>query len=504
MIPVLPSARQPVTSIHLPQRRAEFIILLVLALLVCYIAISKPMDGRLVAGTADNAWYMNRAYLIWRGVLDDVFVYNLAHPTLMGAINLIVNELPRAAIMVNWLAMTGVIVGTYLLGRVFFNRPVAWLAVLIISTNVALYGSARLLHPFLLMQAVLVWTVLAYWRLTRARTPAAAALLGLMLALALYTRLEGAAYAVLLPAAGAVIYRETGAALRALRLVLIGGAVFGVGLALYAWVLLSHSDAGGGAFSMLALLQTQPIFWDNLSHRWMETLQYLSATWAVWVWAVALAGVVWSGPRWRCASYLLAGLVLLHVAYLFLLSTWPSDRYANNSLAFVALLFAAGLWQGYRRWLRLRLLVPLAMVAACLPGLILLDRYAARPPVSYWEHERAQAALAVDAWLAQEGYMDTEIYTLCQSFIPFSYANFHIIYRLSVKSQSDPTLWNSPAQLLPRLRAENKLLMTCPNRVWYLDWADYFEQPESLPEQLQEIGRVDDYVFYRVVAGSGA
>jgi hypothetical protein len=498
------SPPQPATRrILAPLSRQPWLDLLIIAALcvpLCYLVITVPHDGYRITHTADNAWYMNRADLIWRGTLDDAFVYNFFHPALMGAINQVAHELPRAAIIVNWVALIGILVGTYLLGRVFYNRQIAWLALLLIATSTALYTPARLLHPFLLMQAVLVWTVLAAWAVWRWRTALAALGLGLLLVIALYTRLEGATYSLLILVAAWKIFQDTHDRRLALRLGAISAVVFGAGLLVYAIVLFSNSDSGGGAFSLAALFRTNPVFWDDVSHRWMETIQYMAVKWPAWAWAVALAGVTWSPPRLRLASRLFAGLTLLHVVYLFLLSTWPAERYANNSLAFFALLFAAALWQFYQRRRGWWPVVPLVMVAIMLPGMILLVRFSDRASnaENYWDYEIAQVGQAVDAWLTSQGLQDTEIFTLCQQPLAFSTSHFHLIYRLSLTSLDEPTLWNSPTQLLPRLREEGKLFMTCNGRIWYQDWLNYFEQPQAYDDQLEEIGRVGDFIFYQV------
>lgn len=482
------------------QQWLDLLVLLALCVPLCYLVVTVPNDGYRITHTADNAWYMNRAGLIWRGTLDDAFVYNFFYPALIGAINQVVHELPRAAIIVNWIGLAGVLSGTYLLGRVYYNRKIAWLAVLVIGTNLGFYKSARLLHPFLLMQAILVWAVLAACALSRWRTTLAAMGLGVILVLALYTRLEGAVYSLLILTAGWQIYRDTRNVRLALRLGAISAVIVGAGLLVYVVVLFSNSDSGGGAFSFTAIFHTNPVFWDDLSHRWMETILFMVLNWPVWAWAVALAGVVWSYPRHRTGNRLLAGLTLLHVAYLFLLTTWPADRYANNSLAFFALLFAAALWQFHQRWRRWWPAIPLALVAIMLPGMTLLQQFSYRVAnaADYWDYEIAEDAEAIDAWLTSQGFQDTEIFTLCQGPLSFSYSHFHLIYRLSLTSIDKPTLWSSPTQLLPYLREEGKLFMTCNERVWYMDWLDYFENPQAYPDQLEEIGRVGDYIFYQV------
>jgi hypothetical protein len=41
--------------------------------------------------------------------------------------------------------------------------------------------------------------------------------------------------------------------------------------------------------------------------------------------------------------------------------------------------------------------------------------------------------------------------------------------------------------------------MTCSSDSVYKDWDTFLEDPSDYSERLQEVGRVGDYVFYRVV-----
>jgi hypothetical protein len=488
-----------------PLRRqilTHWLLLTVLCIPLCYLVVTVPFSGERIARTADNAWYLNRGYLMWRGIFDGAFVYNLGYPALAGTINLLTHELPAAGIIVNWLSVYGIISGTFVLGCLLYNRSIAWLAVLVIATNTALYRSARLMQTFILFQAVVVWCVILACLLIRRRQPRLALLLGLCTAFALYTRLEGGAYALLILFAGGSIYAATRTSHIALRLTLIGGGVFAVGFIFYALVLLRNSDVGGGAaFSLLALLRANPIPWDEVSRRWTDALTSITGNWPLWAWLIAFAGLIWSNPRFRSANWLCAGLIGLNLTYLFLLATWPAPRYANHFLPFFALLFAVGLWQLYQRWPRLWFAVPLGIVAVVIPGLLTLQSFSYVPRVSYWEYASAKEAQAIDSWLAGQGWGDKEVFTLCQGALPFIRSNVHLVYRLSLKADTDTNWPDSPPRLLSAIRQNDKLFMTCQERIEYPDWKAYLDNPAGQTEQLQAVGTVGDYTFYRVVQG---
>jgi hypothetical protein len=482
-----------------PNRRDGLLIAL-LCMGLCYLIVTLPFSGERIARTADNAWYLNRGDLLWRGVFEGAFVYNAGYPLLVGALNAITRELPAAGIVVNWLAVSALLIGMYTLGRLLYNRPIAWLALLVIGTNGALFRSARLMQTFILFQAVVVWCVVVTLILTRRQGRGWALALGGLTAFALYTRLEGVAYGALIGLAAVSIYRTGYDGRRTLSLALMSGGVFALALVFYAAVLLSNADVGGGAaFSLFALLRQTPLPWDELSRRWTDALRAIVGNWPVWAWWAALAGCIWAAPRWRAGNWLCAGLIGFNLLYLFLLSTWPAPRYANHFLPFFALLFAAAVWQFYRRWPRLWIGVPLAVVAIGLPGIRQLQNFSQLPRLSYWDYASAQEARALDDWLAGQGWADTEVYTLCQAMLPFTRGNFHLIYRLSVRAGADTQWPDAPERLLATIRQSDNLFMTCAERPEYPDWRAYLENPAGYAERLAEVGRVGDYVFYRVV-----
>src|SRR5262249_42871829 len=144
--------------------------------------------------------------------------------------------------------------------------------------------------------------------------------------------------------------------------------------------------------------------------------------------------------------------------------------------------------------------VPAFVVAITLPGLAATIRYADTKPFAYRESDLYRDAQSVDTWLGEHHWEDRRIYTLCYQLLPFSHVFFIQIRRLALSTDSEK-LWNTPANLLPVIRQENRLFMTCDEKIFDADWKSYLGHPDStgIPERFSEVGRVGKYTFYEVV-----
>jgi hypothetical protein len=176
----------------------------------------------------------------------------------------------------------------------------------------------------------------------------------------------------------------------------------------------------------------------------------------------------------------------------------------RHYVPFFSLVIAAIVWRRLfiGRW-RGRVAVLLLIAAICQPGIGQVIRLLNRPSVNYRESEYALDAVEVDRWLAEQGWQNTEIYTLCGQLLPFTRHNFHLIYRLGLRNLDGTSLnswWNSPHNLLPYIREHNLLFMACSTDSVYKDWDTFLENPSGYAERLQEAGQVGDFVFYRVVS----
>jgi hypothetical protein len=453
----------------------------------------------------DTTWYLNRAQLLWRGVFDDAFVYTVTFPALVGGLNLLTHDLVTASMIVNALALYGVLTGTYLVGRIFYTRPIAWIGVLVLVTtwNFTLWEAVQ--QPFMLSNASVVWCVLTCCLMARYPRHLTAALFGLSLAFALYTRLEGGLYFILIVPAIGYIYHSTRDWRQVLRVALMSGAIFGLAAAFYGVVILRNSEPGtegAGFFSMTNLLISGTMPMDVLSRRYTDTIiSGIVHWWPLWVWWLVVAGLIWDNSRYRTINQALAFLIVFNLVYAFFLSPWPVPRYIRHYVPFFSLLVGAIVWRQpfIGRW-RGRVVMLLLVAAICLPGIGQIIRLINRPGVNYRESEYALGAVDVDRWLEERGWQNAEIFTLCRQHLPFTRSNFHVIYRVSIRNlDGTSSWWDSPHKLLPYIREHNLLFMACSPDSVFKDWDTFLEDPSGYSERLQEVGRIGDYVFYRVV-----
>jgi hypothetical protein len=333
-----------------------------------------------------------------------------------------------------------------------------------------------------------------------------AVLFGLSLAFALYTRMEGGLYFIVLVPAIWHIYRSTRDWRQVLHVTLISGTIFGLAAAFYGVMILKNSEPGtegAGFFSMINLMASGTMPMDVLSRRYTDTIVAgIVDWWALWVWWLVLAGLIWDHPRYRTINRALAFLIVFNLVYGFVLSPWPLPRYIRHYVPFFALLVGAVLWRPslIERW-RGRVVMLLLVAAICQPGIGQVIRLLNRPAVNYRESEYALGAAEMDRWLAEHGWQDTEIFTLCRQHLPFTRRHFHVIYRVSIRNlDGTSSWWDSPHNLLPYIRENDLLFMTCSPDSVFKDWDTFLEDPSGYTERIQEVGRVGDYVFYQVVA----
>lgn len=483
----------------------DCLVIAVISLFFHSLITSHYVDGGWLVRD-DTTWYLNRAQLLWRGVFDDAFVYTVTFPALVGGMNLLTHDLVTASMIVNALAFFSVLTGTYLLGRVFYNRPIAWIGVLVLVTtwNFTLFEAIQ--QPFILSNASVIWCVLTGWLLARYPRQLTAALFGLSVVFALYTRLEGGLYFILIVPVIWSIYHSTQDWRQVLRVALISGTIFGIAAVFYVVVILKYSDPSEGAgFSLLTILSSVPIPLDVLSRRYIDTIvSGIVGWWPLWVWWLVLAGLLWDHSRYRTTNRALALLIVFNLVYAFILSPWPLSRYIRHYVPFFSLLIGAIVWRlPLISYWRGRVAVLLLLAALCWPGVGQVIRLLNRPGVNYQESEYRLDAVEVDRWLAERGGQNTEIFTLCGQLLPFTRQNFHLIYRLGLRNLDGTGLnswWNSPHKLLPYIREHDLLFMACSSDSVYKDWDAFLENPSDYSERLQEVGRVSDYVFYQVVA----
>ncbi len=495
-------------SVKGPDKQYVIDIVLITALCIpIYFVVlaTVPMTSLL----GDAAWYLNRAHVYQQGIFRGAYVYTLLFPLLVAGIDFLFHDLVSAGLMVNWLALYSIILGTYLLGRSLYHRRIAWLSVLVIITSSSLLYISRQLEADLLFVAVIVWCILIYRHLTCHPSKVAAILFGLALAAAVYTRIEGAAYALLLPLAMWQVYQSTHNWRKALLLGLISGLVFIIAVGPFVIVMLRNSSSSGDAFALFRVFSEVPVPWDIVSRRITDSLTTALVLWPVWAWWLVVIGVIWGLRDSQKANFTLAMLIVFNIAYVFILSIWPTVRITIQALPYFALLFSASAYFLSTQIRYRRIVAPLLVTALCVPGLQTMMTYANVQPFAYQVSQLAQDGRAVDAWLAERGWQYTEVYTLCPDLLPFARSHFYGIYRLVLNADTG-SMWDSPSQLLPYMRDHNQLLMSCGEPVYYPDWKAFFESQSKIgqassptannpgSDRLVEVGRISRYVFYQV------
>jgi 4-amino-4-deoxy-L-arabinose transferase-like glycosyltransferase len=459
-----------------------------------------PLERYITFG--DSPFFLNRGVLLLRGIVDEGFVYTFTYPVLVAIIYAFTHNLIVTGVILNALAYYALILGTYLLGRLFYKRQVGWLSAFIVAFNHTFFLTTRLTQPFLTFYALVVWCVLVYVWVVRRPSILTAILLGLILTVTFYARLEGGSYIILIPLAAWQVYRSTGKIRLPILITVIGCSIFALGAIFYLAILSRISDTSNGdVFTFLTILRSSsPLqqFWA----RAVETGQMLLGGVSVLVTAGALLGVFWREPDDSAANCLFLLLIDIGIANLFVLSAVPKLYMAVVSVPFLAVLCAAFIIRFAARWRWTTPFLVIGMVIVLSPGIVSLIQYASFPHTDYRQSPTGQIAAAVDNWLTANGYQDTEVYTFCSGVITYSESNFHLIYRMAFGDRHSPKQANSPLQLMPILREKQKLFMRCNNdvNIPYRDWNDFLEHPANFPDQLQEIGRVGDYIFYKVVA----
>jgi 4-amino-4-deoxy-L-arabinose transferase-like glycosyltransferase len=467
-------------------------LILLLCLPVYFLALTTQIGDQI--GFGDNPWYLNRAFLIGKGVLDDSYVYTIVYPLLTAALNAVTHELILSGMAVNALALCGLSVGVYLLGRALYNRPVGLLAAIVITANPSLYTLGRLFSADTVFMLAVLACVLAALLAVRRPGFGTAALLGFLVTVTMYTRFEGSAYAILFLVVAWVVYRTRRDWRPAAGLV-VSSSILGAGTLYYFSIFGRELKPDSrSTFALVQMLTTVPFRADLFSNRVTDALVNTLAHWPIWAWWVVFAGVIWSNTRYRLLNFALICLIALNIAYIFVLSGWPFESYLSHYLPVFAVLFAASLWHLTPSQWRV-IVIPLLVALVTVPGLLRLLDYSKTSPGVFRTSPLAADAAQIDAWLAERNWQTTEVYSLCPPVVPFSKSYLHLIYRLAPNYNSADN-WNSPRHLIPQMRETRKLLLVCSAPIYFADWQAYFADPGMYADRLEEVGRIGDYVFY--------
>lgn len=481
----------------------DLIAITTLSVIVAVVVLGTWTTQDLTGG--DGPWYLNRSLLLWQGIVDDGWMYTVFYPVVVGAVNLLVRDLILAKAIIHLLLLVALITGTYLLGRSFYGRATGWLSAVLVLTHPFVSLQLRQLESSYIFLPIILWCVLLFRYLVLRPGTLRAVLLGGLLAISIFARLEGLIYGILIPLAGWQILRTTRDRVLALRVFLISGSGFAFGAGLYFFLMMGNANLlRNQGLSLPMLLGTTPVSWYFISWKLTDTLTAVLALWPLWAWWIVVIGAFWDRSRFRTANWALLCMILPSVFIGFVVSVWPGRAFVQQYLPLFAIVLAGLIWRfavnivrPHARRVYAAVIVVGLMVAVSASGLRELARYSQLPWLGYRDSQLAQDAAAVEQWLDEQGIQDTQIYTFCGMVVPFSQYPFHIIYRLAL--ERDASTPNSPTGLLPRMREQGQLFMRCNEPVYYEDWKDYFRAPDAYEEQLEVVGTVRAYTFYRVV-----
>ncbi len=468
---------------------------LLLALLACayaLVVLTTQADWQFNGG--DFPWYLNRARLIWQGELAPNWVYTFVYPFLVGGVLRVVGDGFTAAAVVTGLASIALWLGVYTLGKRFANPTVGALAVALVASNYECYFYARQLQTIVTFCAVMVWLVVAYHQLVTRPSWWAAAWLGTMVVLALYTRFEGVTYGILVPLA---VWQL--AASHGWRAALAWGALAMAVLTpfvLYFLPFIFGAGVTSGAQDLFFVLNKASSPQAYLAANLSGYLHAIAAQWVLPLWGVLL----WFATRPNAPHALLTtfgGLAAWHLLVIVvLIPTEPNPIYFQLLMVWLSLLMAWGLWrlrERLRAWAWWSVL--LAVLAIQFGTAV-----AARPPAAPFAFrgaDNAQAAAAVDAWV-RENAPERPLWTICPHIIAYSHSDLRLIYRFALFFDN-PDLPDSPKHLLPIIHARGGLFLDCA--VWeYGDWRAVIRDGVTYPPyRLQRVGGFSPYSFYEVV-----
>jgi hypothetical protein len=479
----------------------DLLILGLLLIPLTYGLVNAQVNAERLIWT-DGPWYLNRATLIERGIWPEFYVYTLGHPLLVSVIDRLTGgDLIAAGVIVNRLGTALFLIGTYLLGHLFFSRQVGLLAFLMTLCSVFIRNLNRLLHPFVLFYGLTTMTLIAFWFAIKRPGYLSAFVLGMFVNACLFTRFEGVSYVILILIAGFVVFRQAGWKL-ALKVVATGGITFMVGFGFYMSVLLTTADtSSGSAFTFLALLRQQPFPVDALVQRFLLTVQSQTFYWSPIILGVAVASAIWGIRRgWRTLGYVTC-LLMLVVNFLnqFVLSIEPIYRQSGPIYPVVAVLFMDILIRLRNRFPVWRYLILIPILLVVLPEMFVLMRLSMRPAQDYRQFADYQAAQALDQYVQEANLDDREIYTFCYKVPVYSHSQLQVIYRLTFRDLDSPTWWNSPENLFARMAATGALYLDCEaDDKPYLarDWREWYEGTLTTTYQLEQVGMVNGFELF--------
>jgi hypothetical protein len=469
---------------HFPARliRYDFWLLMLLSCVYALVVLTSQSSFRLL--NSDYPWYMNRADLMWRGILDDAFVYTATYPFLVGLVNLGVRHLMMASVIVNVVCLIALFGGVYFLGKRHYNRAVAWIAVCLLACNPFMIAYFRQMQTMTLFSAIVVWCMIAYDYQTRHPKIRYAVLLGIGVGIALYTRFEGILYGILFVCLGWQVARHGGRIRWALVLMFVAGVTLLPFFVFFMAVASRGAISSGTDNFVIIALQTIDIG-AYVARSIGLSLELTVRIWSVGLWVLTLWALYRFGAEKRATHQWLWGMGIFHAIIVFILTYYPTHvDYYPPIMAYGVLVFGWAIWrigeQFNKRWgaMGLTTIVCCGTLWASAPA-ILSERY----PFMLFNDPNAVLTVTIDDWLMSNNVQ--RVWTLCPYTIPYTHIETRYIYRFAGYTEGDQYP-DSPVNLLPKMLASGDVFMHCDLNSAN-DWRDFLDGTTTFDSVLQPL-----------------
>lgn len=464
----------------------------------------------------DGWWYLNRAWQHSHGVLDEVSFYTLAYPLLVGAVNWLLRDLPLSAIVVNAVVQLFLLVGIYILGRQLAGRAAGLLAVTLFALNSNSAIFARLISADFLLMAISVWAVILGLELAKQPRKPMTVALGMLMAVLPFVRTEGVVYGGLVVAGTLAVWIRRRRWHDIVQHGLILASIVGLAWLGYVVWLVAGADMLEGVGDVL--IHAYGVNANTFSFRLQKTSELLGIVIppVYWIALLACAGLTVRAKHRKAPLevLILVPALVAMIAFITITSPYSELRYFFQVAPYLSILLSGFLVRLPQRF-PLSLILILVLIVAALGALEALIRV--QPPLLYRNQpEFIEVKVAVeelDRWRHANGYEATTFYTLCTDLMIFAQFDIRLPYTGLLFSSRR---FAPPERVLPQIAEQGGLLITCPSfiddlynhpfsRAWtrlYRYWGgaerDNPELADMARYPLEEVGRVREYVIYRV------
>ncbi|MDW8300114.1 MAG: hypothetical protein RML95_12345 [Anaerolineae bacterium] len=506
-------------------RIADLATIVLLIFLALFIATNLfRIDYGVYLRYRDGWWYLNRAWLHSHGIFDEVSFYTLAYPLMIGLVNFIVTDLPVSALIVNLICQFFALMGIYVLGAQVSGRLAGTIGVFVFALGKNNFGDFSMLytlHPNVLFMPVSVWIVALAIQLSKQPSRRWSAGIGTLLAVAPFIRTEGFLWSLVALVAFAAM-RFQGCTWQTVgKHLLIIALIVSPAWIVYLLWFFAGADMPSGVGSSL----------DGESLE--VALRALGTQVSEGTWAIMLAGAValflrkisWNVTGEHISARIcikVNNLTILMLLFPFFIISYSavlfprihgySYPYTFPAIPYISVICGIVLSEMLKLFLT-RLAAVVAFV------IIVCNAFSSIEPLPLpLEYQISsasirQAIVELMDWKRANNHSEATFYTLCTDLMIFAQFDVRLPYTTLLFSSRR---FAPPKQVLPQIAERNDLLVVCPsfigdlyihpfNEPWtrlYRYWSGVERDNPELADMarypLEEVGRVREYIIYRV------